>query len=168
MFKVGDRVIHDSYGLCKIRAIEVVNDMDYGKQDYYVIDVGRTKIMIPVFYADTLRYPIKKGDVPKILETLTIFEKAPNGVFYEEAIDTYTKKIIAGGVLETAECLRDLTLVGEKNILTGAAKNLLERVNRLLEDEIALANSIGKVEARKLIKQHLNKAREKVRCNRKK
>lgn len=60
MFKAGDRVIHNSYGLCKIRAIETVNDVEYGKQDYYVIYVERTKIMIPISYADTLRYPAKE------------------------------------------------------------------------------------------------------------
>ena len=60
MFKVGDRVVHNSYGLCRIKATEIIDDTDYGEQEYYIIYIEKTKIMIPIAYANALRYPMKK------------------------------------------------------------------------------------------------------------
>ena len=76
MFKVGDKVIHNSYGLCEIAAIENANTY-YGKQDCYIIYMQGTKIMIPVSHAEMLRYPIKKEEVAKILEVFGKLDELP-------------------------------------------------------------------------------------------
>jgi len=168
MFKVGDRVIHNSYGLCKIRTTEIIDDTDYGEQEYYIIYIEKTKIMIPVAYAGALRYPIKKEEVPKVLETLEIFQELPDDISSGEAIDIYADKAVSNNILEVAECLRDLTVLNEKNALRGAVKNMLGSINKILIEEISFVQNISKVRAQKLINDRLNKAAERAKCNRKK
>lgn len=168
MFKVGDKVVHNFYGLCNIRDIEVIDDTDYGEQEHYVIYVEKTKIMIPVAYARVLRYPMKKEDVPGVLETLNAFQEPPDDVSSRETIDIYADRAGSDNVLEVAECLRDLAVLNEKNTLRGAAKNLLESMNKVLIDEISFVQNISKGRAQRLINDRLNKAVGRVKCNRKK
>ena len=140
MFKIGDRVIHGSYGLCKIRGIESC-DTYYGIQDCYIIYIERTKIMIPVAHADTLRYPIKKEEVHQVLgtlETLERLEELPDYVFEGEAIDLCSKKNAVNDIFGTAGLLRDLTFLNEKNSFRGPAKNLLDVYLQTFLDTSAL------------------------------
>lgn len=167
MFKVGDRVIHNSYGLCKIKTIEVADDTDYGEQEYYVIYIEKTKIMIPVAYAGALRYPMKKEGITKILETLEAFQGPPDDISSGKAIDIYADKAASNNVLEVAKCLRDLAVLNEKNTLRGSVKNLLETINKILIEEISFVQNITKGRAQKLINDRLGKAAERAKCNRK-
>ena len=168
MFKVGDRVIHNSYGLCRIKTTEIIDDTDYGEQEYYIIYIEKTKIMIPVTYAGVLRYPIKKEEVPKVLETLEAFQESPDDISSGKAIDIYADKAASNNVLEVAECLRDLSILNEKNALRGTLKNLLESISKVLIDEVSFVQSISKGRAQRLINDCLNKAAERAKCNRKK
>jgi len=168
MFKVGDKVIHNFYGLCRIRDVEIIDDTDYGEQEHYIIYIEKTKIMIPVAYASVLRYPMKKEEVPKVLGTLDAFQEPPDGISSGKAIDAYTDKAASNNVLEVAECLRDLAILNEKNALRGSMKNLLESINKILIDEISFVQNISKGRAQKLINVRLNKAMERAKCNRKK
>lgn len=164
MFKVGDRVIHNFYGLCRVRDIEIIDDTDYGEQEHYVIYIEKTKIMIPVAYARVLRYPMKKEDVLGVLETLNAFQEPPDDISSGKAIDIYADKAGSDNVLEVAECLRDLAILNEKNTLRGAAKNLLESISKVLIDEISFVRDISKSRAQKLIKDRLNNAAERAKC----
>jgi len=168
MFRVGDKVIHNSYGLCKIRTIEVIDDTDYGEQEYYIIYIEKTKIMIPVAYANALRYPMKKEEVAKVLETLETFQELPDDISSGEVINIYSEKAVSNNILEVAECFRDLAILNEKNTVKGSAKNLLDTLSRILIDEISFVQNISKSKTQKLINNRLNKATERAKCNRKK
>ena len=167
MFKVGDRVIHNSYGLCRISAIEK-EDAYSGREDCYVFYIEKTKIIIPITRADMLRYPMKKEEVPIVLKTLENFEAMPSEISSRDLIDVYAKKTASNNVPEIASCLRDLTLLNEKGSLKGAVKNSLETINKILVDEISFVKNISKVEAQKLVNRSLNKAKERIKCDRKK
>jgi len=167
MLKVGDRVIHNSYGLCRISAIEK-EDAYSGKEDCYVFYIEKTKIIIPTAHADMLRYPMKKEDVPEVLKTLDAFQEPPDNIFSGKAIDIYADKAASNNVLEAAGCLRDLSILNKKNALRGSAKNLLESMNKVLIDEISFVQNISKDRAQKLINARLNKAAGRAKCNKKK
>ena len=167
MFKVGDRVIHNSYGLCRISAIEK-EDAYSGREDCYVFYIEKTKIIIPIARADMLRYPMKKEEVPIVFETLENFEAMPSEISSKDLIDVYTNKIASNNVSEIANCLRDLTFLNEKSPLRGSVKNALETINKILVNEISFVNNITRVEAQRLISRSLNKAKERIKCASKK
>ena len=73
--------------------------------------------MIPIAYANALRYPMKKEDIPKVLETLEVFQEPPDEISSGKTIDIYADKAASNNVLEVTECLRDLTILNEKNAL---------------------------------------------------
>jgi len=164
MFKVGDKVIHNSYGLCEIAAIET-QDTYYGQQDCYIIYMDKTKIMIPVSHSEMLRYPIKKEEVAKVLELLGKLDELPDELPYKERIKAYTEKLISNDILKIAEVLRDLAFLDTVDKLKGPEKNLFERINKILSDEISFVQNISKQEAQKLIDSHLKKIRESAKCH---
>jgi len=166
MFKVGDKIIHNSYGLCEIAAIET-QDTYYGKQECYIIYMQGTKIMIPVAHAEMLRYPIKKEEVVKVLEVLGKPDELPEELPYKERIKVFTEKLISNDILKIAEALRNLTFLDTVDKLKGPEKNLFERVNKILSEEISFVQNISIQEAQRLIDSHLKKIRESAKCHKK-
>ena len=166
MFKVGDKLIHNSYGLCEIAAIET-QDTYYGKQDCYIIYMQRTKVMIPVAHAEMLRYPIKKEEVSKVLEALGKSEELPDELPSKERIRVYTEKLVSNDIFKIAEVLRGLAFLDTVDKLKGAEKNLFERINKILSDEISFVQNTSKQEAQGLIKGCLKKIREGAKCHKK-
>jgi len=166
MFKVGDKIIHNSYGLCEIAAIENANTY-YGKQDCYIIYMNKTKIMIPVAHAEMLRYPIKKEEVAKVLEVFGKLDELPDELPYKERIKVHTEKLISNDILKIAEVSRNLAFLDTVDKLKGAEKNLFERINKILSDEISFVQNISKQEAQRLIHSCLKKIRESAKCHKK-
>jgi len=166
MFKVGDKVIHNSYGICEIAAIENANTY-YGKQDCYIIYMQGSKIMIPVSRAEMLRYPIKKEEVSKVLEVLGKSEEPLDELSSKERIKTYTEKLVSNDIFKIAEVLRSLAFLDTVDKLRGAEKNLFERINKILSDEISFVQNTSKQEAQRLIDSALKKVRENAKCHKK-
>ena len=164
MFKVGDKVIHNSYGLCEIATIEN-QDTYYGKQNCYIIYMQKTKIMIPVVHAEMLRYPIKKEEVAKVLEVLGKTDGLSDEIPCKERIKVFTEKLVSNDILKIAEVLRNLTGLDTVDKLKGPEKNLFERINKILSDEISFVQNINKQEAQRLIGRHLKKIRESAKCH---
>ena len=166
MFKVGDKVIHNSYGLCEIAAIEM-QDTYYGKQECYIIYMDKTKIMIPVTHAEMLRYPIKKEEVPRVLEVLGKLDELPDELSFKERIKAYTEKLISNDILKIAEVFKNLAFLDTIDKLKGPEKNLFERITKILSDEISFVQNISKQEAQRLIHSCLKKIRESAKCHKK-
>jgi len=166
MFKVGDKVIHNSYGLCEIAAIEMQNTY-YGKQDCYILYMNKTKIMIPVSHSEMLRYPINKEEVAKVLEVFGKLDELPDELSFKERIKVYTEKLISNDILKIAEVSRNLAFLDTVDKLKGPEKNLFERINKILSDEISFVQNISKQEAQRLIHSYLKKIRESAKCHKK-
>ena len=166
MFKVGDKIIHNSYGLCEIAAIEM-QDTYYGKQECYIIYMDKTKIMIPVSHSEMLRYPIKKEEVAKVLELLGKLDELPDELSFKERIKAYTEKLISNDILKIAEVSRNLAFLDTIDKLKGPEKNLFERINKILSDELSFVQNITKQEALKTIHNCLKKVKESAKCRRK-
>jgi len=166
MFKVGDKVMHNSYGLCEIAAIEN-QDTYYGKQDCYIIYMNKTKIMIPVAHSEMLRCPIRKEEVAKVLEVLGKPEGLPDELSSKERIKTYAEKLISNDIFKIAEVLKGLAFLNTIDKLRGAEKSLFERINKILADEISFVQNISKQEAQRIIDSALKKIRESAKCHKK-
>lgn len=166
MFKVGDKIIHNSYGLCEIAAIENANTY-YGKQDCYIIYMQKTKIMIPVAHSEMLRYPIGKEEISRLLECLSNTDNLPEEQSSEERIRLFSEKFKTNDIFKLAEILRDMTFLGETDKLKMREKSLRERINKLLSDELSFVQNITKQEALKAIDNCLRKVKESAKCHRK-
>ena len=166
MFKVGDKVIHNSYGLCEIAAIENANTY-YGKQECYIIYKDKTKIMIPVPHSEMLRYPIAKEEIPRIFDALSNTENLPEELPSEKRIRLFSEKFKTNDILKISGILRDMAFLGETDKLKSKEKNLRERINKLLSDELSFVQNITKHEALKIIHHRLKKVKESAKCRRK-
>lgn len=166
MFKVGDKVIHNSYGLCEIAAIENANTY-YGAQDCYIIYMQGTKIMIPVSHAEMLRYPIKKEEIHSVFDALSNTDNLPEELSSEERIRLFCDKFKTNDIIKISEIVRDMAFLGETDKLNTQEKNLRERINRLLSDELSFVQNITKQEALKTIHNCLKKVKESAKCRRK-
>jgi len=166
MFKVDDKVIHNFYGLCEIAAIEM-QDTYYGKQDCYIIYMDKTKVMIPVSHSEMLRYPITKEKIPEVLELLGKFDELPDGLPYQERIKVYSEKVLTNDILKAVEVLRNLAFWDTLDKLKGPEKNLFERINKILSDEISFVQNISKQKAQRLVHICLKKNKEVAKCRRK-
>jgi len=162
MFKVGDKIIYSSYGLYEIAAIEMQNTY-YGRQECYIIYIQGAKIMIPVAHPEILRYPIKKEEVAKVLEVLGTSNELPEGLSYKERIKVYSEKLASNDILKITEVLRSLAFLDTPDKLKGTEKDLFERINKILSDEISFAQNISKSETGKLIDSYLKKIRKSVK-----
>lgn len=165
MFKVGDKVIHNSYSLCEIAAIEM-QDTYYGKQECYIIYMDKTKIMIPVFHSEMLRYPIGKEEIPNVFDRLNNVDNLPEEQSSEERIRLFSEKFKTNDILKIAEILRDIAFLGETDKLKSQEKSLRERINKLLSDELSFVQNITKTEALKTIDNCLRKVKESAKCRR--
>jgi RNA polymerase-interacting CarD/CdnL/TRCF family regulator len=165
MFKVGDKVIHNSYGLCEIAAIETQNTY-YGKQECYIIYMQGTKVMIPIAHAEALRCPIKKEEIPKFFEVFSDYVEIREKIPSQERIKIYTAKFKTNETLKLAEVLRDLTFFDEIGKLKGPEKNLLEHIKKILVEEISFARGISNTEGQRLIEPYLKMIRERAKGRR--
>jgi RNA polymerase-interacting CarD/CdnL/TRCF family regulator len=71
------------------------------------------------------------------------------------------------GLCEIAEVLRNLAFLDTVDKLKGAEKNLFERINKILSDEISFVQNISKQEAQRLIHSCLKKIGESAKCHKK-
>jgi len=169
MFKIGDKVIHSSYGLCEISNIETVENTYWGKQECYIIYMQKTKAMIPIIHAEVLRLPITQEEVAHILAMLDNLEDLPKDRDARNCIDFYTEKFKANNSFKNAEILKDLTYLKETDKLIEKEKKLLDCVKKILVEEISYVKEITILEAEKIINQHLYKPikKESTKCYRK-
>jgi RNA polymerase-interacting CarD/CdnL/TRCF family regulator len=63
--------------------------------------------------------------------------------------------------------LRNLAFLDTVDKLKGPEKNLFERINKILSDEISFVQNISKQEAQRLIHSASKKIRESAKCHRK-
>jgi CarD family transcriptional regulator len=166
VFKVGDKVVHNSYGLCEIAAIEM-QDTYYGKQECYIIFMNKTKIMIPVSHSEMLRYPIRKEEITGVFDRLSNTDNFPEELPFEERIRLFSEKFKTNDILKIAEILKDITFIGETDKLKSQEKNLRERINKLLSDELSFVQNITKAEVLKTIANCLKKVKDNAKCRRK-
>jgi len=163
MFNPGDKVMHNSYGMCKIAAIEYA-DAYYGNQNCYIIYVQQTKIVIPVDTADMLRYPMKEEEVSKILEVLNNCEELPEKLPSKDRLKVYTEKLASNDIFKITEVLKSLSFLDKVDKLNESEKNIFGHINKILSDEISFVRNITLEEAQELINNSLKKIGSHIKC----
>lgn len=144
MYKIGDKLVHPSYGAGELKSIEqMVNSygMDAVKKEYYVLEMflNGERIMVPVENAEAvgIRPIIKKKDVQSIVELL---DSKP-----DMTVDNWTKrhhdnleKIKSGDVYALTEVIRDLYYRNVAKGLSSRERKMLINAKRILLSELSV------------------------------
>ena len=141
MFKIGDKVIHPSYGVGTVIEIKERHTLGSGKRYYSVELLGQpeTVVMVPVGAEDRvgLRHPVSAARLGQVWRVL---QGDPNELpsNHDKRCELLLEKLHGGDVLKIAEAVRDLAWRREeKRGLTIRGKRLYERAMALLAGEIA-------------------------------
>jgi RNA polymerase-interacting CarD/CdnL/TRCF family regulator len=141
MFRIGDAVIHPSYGVGIVIEIKERRTLGNGKRYYSLELLGEpgTVVMVPVGAEERmgLRLPIAESQLGKVWRVLA---SDPNELpsDHDQRCELLNNKLCGGDVLKIAEAVRDLAWrKEEKRHLTIRGKRLYERGMALLAGELA-------------------------------
>jgi RNA polymerase-interacting CarD/CdnL/TRCF family regulator len=141
MFRIGDAVIHPSYGVGIVIEIKERRTLGSGKRYYSLELLGEpgTVVMVPVGAEERmgLRLPIAESQLGKVWRVLA---SDPNELpsDHDQRCELLNNKLCGGDVLKIAEAVRDLAWrKEEKRHLTIRGKRLYERGMALLAGELA-------------------------------
>ncbi len=165
MFAIGERVVHESDGICTVADIGTLNMEHISRErKYYTLipfyDKG-SKVFIPVDAAESLREAMDKEAVEELLEALPAIE--PIIIQDEKRREQeYKEAIRSGDCKRIIQIIKTIYLRQEQRIEVG--KKITEvdgRYFRMAEDklygEIALAMHMEKSEVLQFIKKYLEK-----------
>ena len=135
MYKIGEVIAHNKLGLCTIKEITQINDIDY----YVLIsNIDNTKIMIPISNADKLtRKIITKEEIEELVN------KIPNINIdlikdFKTRMKTYDELLKSGEIENLAILSRTIyEYKKESNNLTVADKEIFKATEKILFDELA-------------------------------
>jgi CarD family transcriptional regulator len=143
MFRIGDRVIHPSYGVGTVIEIEERHTLGNSKRYYSIELLGQpeTIVMVPVGAEERvgLRHPVPAARLGQVWHVL---QGDPNELpsNHDKRCELVLEKLHGGDVLKIAEVVRDLAWWREeKRRLTIRGKRLYDRGMALLAGEVASA-----------------------------
>lgn len=154
MFKIGETIAHNKLGLCEVKEIKEINNMDY----YVLISNNdNTKIMIPVSNADELaRKLITKDEIDDLVNKIPTINIDLIRDFktrikkYEELLksgETENLAILARNIYEYKKA---------KNNLTVADREIFKMAEKLLFDELAYVLGIDQDEVGKYLFKNID------------
>jgi CarD family transcriptional regulator len=148
VFKVGDKVIHPSYGAGTILEIKE-KQISEQQCEYYVIELltQAGTLMVPVSRADELglRLPVERPD-----HVLTILNSEPTYLSndHRERQESISTDIRSGNVQKISEAVRDLAYRDRADKLTEADQRLYRQAQDFLVGELALSQDVDMDTAR--------------------
>lgn len=154
MFKTGRKVVLPLYGLGIMEGIRR-EKISGGKETYYVIKIGRMKVLIPTERAERsgLREVIDKEEVPLLIKKL---QKKP-GVKQKKRMKEYEeirKKAEEGNAFQMAEALCELF---RKKTLNSKEKSLFNSLKETLIDELVWVQKMPKKKVKRIVDEALKK-----------
>lgn len=157
MYKIGDKIVYAIHGagtIVDIQEIDILGNV----AKYYTLKlpINNITVSIPESELDSgkIRKVISKKEGEKVLEILSEHksEMSSNwGKRYRENLE----HLKTGDVFETAEIVRDLTLLNEEKPLSASEKKMLNNAKRILISELVIVGSISVEEASDLIEDSI-------------
>lgn len=144
MYKIGDKLVHPSYGAGELKSIEQMVNR-YGaetvKMEYYVLEMylNNERIMVPVENADAvgIRPIITKECVQSVMDLL---DTKP-----DLTVENWTKrhhdnleKIKSGDIYALTEVIRDLYYRNISKGLSSRERKMLINAKRILLSELSV------------------------------
>ena len=154
MYKIGDKIVYAIHGagtIVDIQEIDILGNVE----NYYILKlpINDIQVSIPESELGTskIRPVISKEEGEEVLKILKEDRTAMSdnwGKRYRENLE----QLKTGDIFETAEIVRNLTLLNEEKALSASEKKMLNNAKRIMVSELLIAETISKEEAEKWIK----------------
>lgn len=143
-FKVGDKVVYPAHGVGQISSIQkkLIGGSEHRFFEILITESGM-RILVPMGQLEAvgLRRVADKKTIDKVYEVLRKKEVRRNTETWNRRHREYLRKIKAGSLIEMAEVLRDLSVIGKGKELSYGERKMLDTVQGLLVAELAIAKS---------------------------
>lgn len=154
MFEIGEVIVHNKLGLCSIKDITTINDMDY-----YVLTSNKdtTKIMIPITNSNNLiRKTTTKQEIDELVTKLPNI-KVDSINDFKTRVRKYDELLKSGQTEKLVVLLKMIyNYKKEKNNLTAADKEISKTAEKLLFDELSYVLDIKSNEVEKYLFKNAN------------
>ncbi|WP_103981636.1 CarD family transcriptional regulator [Helcococcus massiliensis] len=154
MYKIGDKIVYAIHGagtIVDIQEIDILGNVE----NYFILKlpINDIQVSIPESELGTskIRPVISKEEGEEVLKILKEDRTAMSdnwGKRYRENLE----QLKTGDIFETAEIVRNLTLLNEEKALSASEKKMLNNAKRIMVSELLIAETISKEEAEKWIK----------------
>src|SRR6201997_4838242 len=160
-FHIGDKVVYPNHG---VGIIEQISSRTFGTtvEKFYLLKIKASslKVMVPFHNVGSvgLRRVIRNGEVQKILDFL-MDGKCENHADWKYRFKENSDKMRTGSLLDVAEVLKGLLLLGQEKPLSFREKKMLERARYLLVSELAMAKGLEETQVEDLLNRALSKCK---------
>jgi CarD family transcriptional regulator len=160
-FSIGDKVVYPNHG---VGVIEQISSRTIGSQieRFYLLKIKASslKVMVPFHNVGSvgLRRVIRNGEVQKILDFL-MDGKCENHADWKYRFKENSDKMRTGSLLDVAEVLKGLLLLGQAKPLSFREKKMLERARYLLVSELAMAKGLEEPQVEDMLNRALGKCK---------
>lgn len=154
MYEIGDKIVYAIHGagtIVDIQEIDILGNVE----NYYILKlpINDIQVSIPESELDSskIRPVISKEEGEEVLKILREDKTdMPDnwGKRYRENLE----QLKTGDIFETAEIVRNLTLLNEEKTLSASEKKMLNNAKRIMVSELLIAETISREEAEKWIK----------------
>lgn len=154
MYEIGDKIVYAIHGagtIVDIQEIDILGNVE----NYYILKlpINDIQVSIPESELDSskIRPVISKEEGEEVLKILREDKTAmPDnwGKRYRGNLE----QLKTGDIFETAEIVRNLTLLNEEKTLSASEKKMLNNAKRIMVSELLIAETISREEAEKWIK----------------
>jgi CarD family transcriptional regulator len=160
-FSIGDKVVYPNHG---VGIIEQISSRTIGSsiERFYLLKIKASslKVMVPFQNVGSvgLRRVIRNGEIQKILDFL-MDGKCENHTDWKYRFKENSDKMRTGSLIDVAEVLKSLLLLGQAKPLSFREKKMLERARYLLVSELAMAKSCEEPAVEDLLNRALAKCK---------
>jgi CarD family transcriptional regulator len=160
-FSIGDKVVYPNHG---VGIIEQISSRTIGSQveRFYLLKIKASslKVMVPCQNVGIvgLRRVVRNGEVQKILDFLTD-GKCENNADWKYRFKENSDRMRTGSLLDVAEVLKGLLLLGQTKSLSFREKKMLERARYLLVSELAMSKNMEETEVEDILNRALSKCK---------
>ena len=160
-FSIGDKVVYPNHG---VGVIEQISSRTIGSsiERFYLLKIKASslKVMVPFQNVGSvgLRRVIRNGEIQKILDFL-MDGKCENHTDWKYRFKENSDKMRTGSLIDVAEVLKSLLLLGQAKPLSFREKKMLERARYLLVSELAMAKNWQETEIEELLNRTLSKCK---------
>ncbi len=145
MFEIGSYAVCPGHGVGQICNIES-KEVGDSELTFYVVKIisNGMKVMVPTHSKDGLRSLVSDEEVTDVFTLLNDHEVEVDSSTWNRRHREYLLKVKTGSLLEIADVLRSLFLLGYSKKLSFGEKKMMDQCKELLIKEIAL--TIGSAE----------------------
>mgnify|MGYP000514496946 CR=1 FL=1 len=139
-FSVGEYAVCPGHGVGQVCNIEKKTASTASVQDFYIVRLSNgLKVMVPVGNNTGIRKLASEEEISEVFNLLSNHEISIDNSTWNRRYREYSEKIKSGDLLEIADVLRSLSLLGGRKQLSFGEKKMLNQCRDLLVQEIAIS-----------------------------